>query len=138
MDTKPRKGPVNRERVVGDNPSHMSRMSSVRPQLLKQPRDPNRATVLQLLTEQERHCAAGSRGSPQGGRITAGQGFKSSPMFLKICQPEVCGVSYLYSINDSRSVQADTFNFLLKTHERQSLPFSSPDIVYLLDSSAHI
>lgn len=138
MDTKRRNGPVNRQRLVAVVPSHMSRMSSVRPQLLKQPCDPNRATVLQLLTEQEHHCAAGTRGSPQSARITAGEGLKSSPMFLKICQAEVCGVSYLYSINDSRSVQPDTFNFLLKTHKRQSQPFFFLDIVYLLDYSAHI
>lgn len=65
MDTEPRTGPGNRERVVGVFPSHVSRMSSVRPQLLKQPCDPNRAAVLQLLAEQERHCAAGTPGSPQ-------------------------------------------------------------------------
>lgn len=61
-------------------------------------------------------------------------------MGLKICQPEVCGVSYLYSINDSGSVQVDTFNFLLQTHERQSQPFDLffLDIVYLLDYSAHM
>lgn len=44
-------------------------------------------------------------------------------MGLKICQPEVCSVSYLDSINDSGSVQVDTFNFLVQTHERQSQPF---------------
>lgn len=74
------------------------------------------------------------------GRITAGEGLKSSPMILKICQPEVCaGVSYLFSINDGRSVRADTFNFLLKAHERQSQPFFFfLDIVYLLDYSTHV
>lgn len=51
---------MDRERAVGVVPSHVSRMSSVRPQLLKQACDPKRDNVLQLLAEQERHCAAGT------------------------------------------------------------------------------
>lgn len=51
----------NRRRVVGSVP--VTCPGSL--QLLKQPFDPNRATVLGLLAEQEHHCAAGTRGSPQ-------------------------------------------------------------------------